>query len=277
MKFNENQEKVICEFIIKYNTNEQFRNNVQNLYNNEIHKLSILEIYALEEILRYGTKQVFNKFIAAKGICDDKQAVDLFDGFIKLLNEDSSFKQFKTEQLKNSPETLSSIETFAFSLLNDFAEEKNEQKNNELKYDPLNPILYSTDGQIRQTLESLFFGEFIHKLLELPTMKDIKNRQKEKGVIASIDKPFIIKKIQEILSDEKNMSQLQNKIDSRFVKVKMNILLGQGKDAFNEFLQYNTNISSNEILGTKKANEEEEIYNFFTDILNKRKNQDKKK
>ena len=53
----------IYEFIMRYNSEEEFKNNIQNLYDNEISKLSILHIYALEEILRYGTKGVFNKFI----------------------------------------------------------------------------------------------------------------------------------------------------------------------------------------------------------------------
>lgn len=56
MNFNEKQAKEIYEFIMKYNSEEKFKNNSQNLYDKEISKLSILHIYALEEILRYGTK-----------------------------------------------------------------------------------------------------------------------------------------------------------------------------------------------------------------------------
>ena len=59
MNFNEKQSKEIYEFIMKYNSDEGFKSNIQNLYNKEISKLSILHIYALEEILRYGTKGIF--------------------------------------------------------------------------------------------------------------------------------------------------------------------------------------------------------------------------
>ena len=110
MNFNEKQSKEIYEFIMKYNSDEGFKSNIQNLYNKEISKLSILYIYALEEILRYGTKGIFNKFVDVKGTYTEDQAADLFDGFIKLLNNDQNFKQYKMEQLKKSPETLSAIE-----------------------------------------------------------------------------------------------------------------------------------------------------------------------
>ena len=87
MNFNVKQSKEIYEFIMKYNSDEGFKSNIQNLYNKEISKLSILHIYALEEILRYGTKGIFNKFVDIKGTYTEDLAVDLFDGFIKLLNK----------------------------------------------------------------------------------------------------------------------------------------------------------------------------------------------
>ena len=52
--------------------------------------------------------------------------VDLFDWFIKLLNDDQNFKKYKMEQLKNSPETLSSIEMFAFKLISTTESQKKE-------------------------------------------------------------------------------------------------------------------------------------------------------
>ena len=279
MNFNEKQSKEIYEFIMRYNSEEEFKNNIQNLYDNEISKLSILHIYALEEILRYGTKGVFNKFIESKGAHTEDQAVDLFDGFIKLLNDDPNFKQYKMEQLKNSPETLSAIEMIAFQLISTTKSQKkqmHEEMTDELEYDPLNPILYSTDKQIRETLENLFFGEFIHQMLELPTMKPIKVRQKENGRIANIDKPLIIEKIKKVVLTEGSLSQFKQAIDNRYVKVKMAILMGKGEEAFEQYLKYNTNISSYEILGIKKDNTAEDMYNYFMDMINKQKEQGKK-
>ena len=114
-------------------------------------------------------------------------------------------------------------------------------------------------------------------MLELPNMKSIKDRQKENGRIANIDKPFIIEKIQNFIFEQNSMSQFKQLIDSRFVKVKMNLLLGEGKNAFEQYLKFNTNISSNEILGIKKDNSATDMYDFFMDIINKRKEQDDRK
>lgn len=155
-------------------------------------------------------------------------------------------------------------------------EQMHEEMTDELEYDPLNPILYSTDKQIRETLENLFFGEFIHQKLELPAMKPIKVRQKEIGMIANVDKPFIIEKIREVVFTQGSMSQFKQAIDNRYVKVKMDLLMGKGEDVFEQYLKYNTNISSYEILGIKKDNTAEDMYNYFMDMINKQKEQGKK-
>lgn len=277
MNLNEKQSKEIYEFIMKYNADEEFKNSVQQLYDNNTYKLSILQIYALEEVLRYGAKEIFNKFLETKGTYSEEQAVDLYDGFIKLLSEDINFKQYKMQQLKESPETVSAMEMFAFTLISSSDNQKeqmHEEMTDELDYDPYNPILYSTDNQIRETLENLFFGEFIHQMLELPAMKPVKVRQKENGRIANIDKPLIIEKIQSVISEQNSMSQFKQMIDSRYIKVKMDLLLGKGELAFEPYLKFNTNINSNEILGIEKDNSATDMYNFFMDIINKRKEQD---
>ncbi len=280
MILNEKQSKEIYEFIMKYNVDEKFKNSVQQLYDSNTYKLSILQIYALEEILRYGTKEIFNRFLETKGTYSEEQAIDLYDSFIKLLSEDINFKQYKMQQLKESPETLSAMEMFAFTLISSSDNQKeqmHEEMTDELDYDPYNPILYSTDSQIRETLENLFFGEFIYQMLELPAMKPVKVRQKENGRIENIDKPLIIEKIQSVIAEQNSMFQFKQMIDSRYTKVKMDLLLGKGERAFEPYLKFNTNISSNEILGIEKDNSATDMYNFFMDIINKRKEQDNEK
>lgn len=274
MKFNEAQSKSIYDFVMKYNSDEEFRNNVQKSYDVEISQLPILHIYVLEEILRYGTKQIFSKFLETKGANTEEQAVDLFDGFTQLLKADVNFKQYKMEQLKNLPETLSDMEMFAFRLISE-SESKKEQLHeetiDELECDPLNPILFSYDKQTRETLENLFFGEFIHQMLELPTMKSVKERQKENGRIASMDKPLIIEKIQDAISSQGSMSQFKQIIDQRYIKVKMELLMGKGKTAFDQYLKFNTNISANEILGIEKDTTVDDMYADLKDTVNKKK------
>lgn len=281
MNFNETQSKEIYEFIMEYNANEEFKNNIQEAYDNDTYKLPMLQIYALEEILRYGSKEIFNKFLETKGAYSVDQAVDLYDGFVKLLSKDINFKQYKMQQLKESPETLSALEMFAFTLISgsDNQEEQKEERQEEpeeLEYDPYNPILYSTDNQIKETLENLLFGEAIHKMLEVPAMQSIKDRQKENGRIANIDKPFIIKEIQNGISENNYMVQFEQMINQRYVQAKLNILSGKGELAFAQYLRFNTNISSNEILGINRNNSEED-YRSFIDMFSKMKEEYDKK
>ena len=66
MEFNERQSKLVQDFIMKYNLEEEYKNSVQKLYDEEPYKLSILYIYVLEEILRYGNKSLFNSFKKSK-------------------------------------------------------------------------------------------------------------------------------------------------------------------------------------------------------------------
>lgn len=274
MNFNEKQSNEIYEFMVKYNTDNQFRENAQQLYDSNMCKLSILHIYALEEILRYGTKNIFNLFLETKGLYTEEQAVSLYDEFVRLLREDANFRQYKMQQLKESPETLSTMEMFAFKLISSSNDEKEEMHDNmidKFEYDPFNPILYSTDRQIRETLENLFFGEFIHQILELPEMKPIRVRQKETGRIANVDKPIIIEKIKGVMSEQNSISQFKQVIDSRYVKVKMAILLGKGEEAFEQYLNFNTNISSSEILGIEKDNSVEDIYNYIMSLVKNKK------
>ena len=271
MEFNEKQSKIIQDFIMKYNLEEEYKNSVQKLYDEEPYKLSILYIYVLEEILRYGNKSLFNSFKKSKGSYTIEQAVIEYDRFIELLNNDENFKSYKREQLISSPETLSEIEKFALSLMNIQKNNKeNVQTKNdvELEYDDFNPIIYSTDAQIRKTLENLLLGKFIHEMLDLPAMKEIKERQKEKGRIANIDKQIIIEKVRSMFSSEKGMQQFELAIDKMYIKVKPSILLGKKEASFDEYLEYNTNVNVSEILGKRKADYQEEMFEYFKDYIN---------
>lgn len=265
MIFSEKQSNEINEFIMRYNTDEEFKNNIQQLYDNNKYRLSILQIYALEEVLRYGAKDIFSRFLKTKGTYSLEQAIDLFDGFIKLFNEDENFKQHKMQQLKDTPETLSTMEMLAFTIISSSNEQKekmHDEMTEELEYDSYNPILYSTDKQIKETLLNLFFGELVFRMLELPNMKSVKVRQKKNGIIANIDKQVIIERVRPIVLEQEFRSQLSPIIYNRFVEVKWRVLSGKGELAFGEYLKFNTNISSREILGVEKDYSEPNIHNF---------------
>ena len=265
MKFNEKQTNVINDFIMRYNADEDFAKSVQQLYGDNLHKLSILQIYALEEVLRYGTKGIFARFLAVKNTSPIDKAVELFDEFIRLFNAEPYFKEQKMEQLKTAVETLSPMEMLAITIISNSNEHKqkmHDEMTEELEYDPCNPILYSTDNEIKETLLNLFLGEFILEVLEHPSMKPAKVRQKKSGMIANIDKPIIIENVRGAVLDPSFRSQLTQIINARFVKAKMQVLLGRGKLAFEEYLKFNTNISSREILGIEKDYNDTENNNF---------------
>lgn len=281
MSFNQEQVAYIYEFIMNYNGDESFKESSQTKYDEDLKSLSVLDIYALEEVLRYGNKAFYKKFLEAKGEMSEEIAAKNYDEFVKLLAEDESFMQYKREQVLYSPETLSPIEMLAFEVVGMPKEEKREEqegtseensKSEELEYDPLNPIKSATEKQIRETLENLVFGEFIMKLLDHPAMAAIKGRCRG-GQIANVDKKFIIDKLQSTCLCDEFPGQMKQLVDSRYVKVKMALLLGKTQEeAFAEYLPYNTNISSYEILGIEKDNFEEDMLKFFQDLVNKRKN-----
>lgn len=274
MKFNEEQTKIIYEFVMNYTGNEEFKNNVEGKYNDEVGKLSILEIYALEEVLRYGTRNLFNQFIETKENLSEEEALILFDNLLTLLIEDESFRDYKLMQFREAKETLSTMEIFAINLIH--KEEKQDESVEkestvELEYDNLNPIRFGTDRQIRETIENLLFGQFILKSLELPAMFEIKSRQKEKGLIANSDKPIIIEEIRKLLAADPKL--YENAVNNYFVKIKFQVLLGKEEASFGELLDYNTNISADEIFGREKDTTEEDALKFFQDMVNKIKNE----
>lgn len=53
----------ISEFINEYNENEVFRSQVLYLYNNEPLSLQFSDLYAIEEILGTGDKNIFKRLI----------------------------------------------------------------------------------------------------------------------------------------------------------------------------------------------------------------------
>ena len=151
MTLNKKQSECVYNFIMRYNSDEEYQNSVNELYDENVYKLSILQIYALEEVLRYGTKAIFRNFLEIKGTYLDEQAVNLYDDFMKLLKTDNNFKEYKMKQFDETPETLSEIEKFAFHLIsksNDEKSKNHEQTTDDLKYAPFNPILYSNDKDL---------------------------------------------------------------------------------------------------------------------------------
>jgi len=248
MRLSKEQIAEINDFVMQYNTNQDFKEEKERLYLNRPSELSITEIYALEEIIRFGNKGYYNQFLNAnQSISEDKRIEELRQ-FIKMWYENENFKNYKKLQYSESPETLSELETYAINLIliSEVEPEKlHEKLTDELEYTDFNEIRYGNDNEIKETLLGLLFGELIFELLETEEMKPIKVRQKERGKIANIDKPVLLDAIHKAVPG--TTDQVLSVIEQRFAKVKFNILLGKGEEAFAEYLKYNTNISTDEI------------------------------
>jgi len=247
MHINKEQAQEVNEFILKYNADKKFKEETEEEYNNNPEQLSILVIYALEEILRFGDKGIYKKFLIEMEGINEEKAIDQYKSFLKLYKTDENFRYYKSLQLKERPETLSKIENFAFSMIikNQIDPKKlHEELTDQLEYSSLNPIKNGNDDEIKETLTNLIFGELILEILELPEMKPIKVRQKQIGMVADIDKPTVIDAVQKAISGSED--KLVQAVETLFIATKFNILIDQ-TNPFKEYLKFNTNISAREI------------------------------
>ena len=248
MKFNMEQQQQIYEFIMKYNSDENFKDKVEELYFENPGMLSILEIYALEEIIQFGNNGIYKSLLELQENNVEETTFEDINTFLHLFNEDENFRNLKIQQFTENPESLSKLEIFAMTVIIKAQlepEDLHEKLTDNLEYDELNPIKYSTDEEITETLTNLLFGQFIHQVLELPEMEPIKVRQKQSGMIANIDKPIIIDAVSKVIPG--TLEQVNQIVEQRFVSVKFNILLGKKEEAFSQYSMYNTNVSSKEI------------------------------
>lgn len=249
MNFSKIQSDKIFTLMFKYRNDDTFKNEIQSKYDSDPSRLSMLEIYVLEEILRYGNKGIYDKFKNAFGIFGEERSLELFDHFIYLLKVHENFRNFKIKQLKEEPEILSELEKFAFEFINLNTLETINVKEEETTTEEYTPILFETDDQIRETLENLLLGEYIHKMLRLPFMSSVRARCKD-GLIASEDKEFVIENIKSVFTEEM-VEKFKDIVDRRFFKVKLELLYGLKEEVFKPYEKYKTNISYREIVKTK--------------------------
>ena len=258
MNFIKQNEKKITDFILKYNSDENFKEKVERKYFVKPYELAMYEIYALEEILRYGDKNIFNDL---KKICDKNKDIKLsiINDYITLLSNDIMILNYKLEQLRDDPDSLNNFEKdilkiyFNKTLEDLYKKSYTDPKETHDKlcdemfnYDPLNPILFGSVKEIKLTLINLFIGEAIFNFLEEKEFKPIKLRQKERGLIADIDKEILFEILYPLVSED--YEKIEEMVNNRLIKVLFNIKLGKGEEAFSEYLKYNTNISIEEIL-----------------------------
>lgn len=256
MKLTKKQEQELEKFIKNYTNNPQFKKQVQELYQTSPEKLSFLEIYAIEDILRFGTHSIYQNFMKTIGENADSKDINELNYFLKIFQENKEFQKYKLQQFQENKDSLSKIELYALTIIlkaKKDSKQTHQDFTNQMDYDPLFPIRYQTDDEIKITLTDLLIGELIHELLELPEMNPIKVRQREPGMIASIDKPTIMEHV--LVAIEDTSAQTESVIMNRFIKAKLNVLLGKREQAFEPYLKYRTNISSKELVKYKKNKE----------------------
>jgi len=250
---NEQQKQEITEFIAQYKQNKQYQQEIKKQYETKPLTLSILQIYALEEILKEGNKAIYQSFLQVKGNHEEAKAITDFQLFIKIYREDPYFKNQKLEQFLYTPESLSKME---IRIIEQLLEEKDIPKPEEevLEYDDLNPICCESETEIRETLLNLLFGQAIAKLFELPELKEIKDRQKEDGRIANQDKPKVIQMLQqEVLMSPNRYNYIMESAERIIEKYKKDLdklsSSFEKEGALESLQKYNTNLSIQEILG----------------------------
>jgi len=67
MKFNDADERILFNYIIKYNTDNEYKKEFQKVYFDNPFQLTIFEIYLAEEVYRFGKNNIFNKLLELNG------------------------------------------------------------------------------------------------------------------------------------------------------------------------------------------------------------------
>ncbi|MBP3765851.1 MAG: hypothetical protein J6G98_01545 [Bacilli bacterium] len=246
--FNSMQQQKIYEILQKYNNDDEYRQEIESNYYNDIISLSIYEIYVLEELVRYGSKNYYNALLNAKQ--SDKQNIfDEYDILLKLYKNNEQFFDNDYQKYTQNDEQLSEIQKFVITLMKNTKKEKNREN---YEYDEFVPMKYNSDREIKDTLLNILLGNFIgdlfnnDEILKLyPNLIDIKSHQKQPGMIATCDKDVLITLIQNNIPD---VTLLETKVDEMYAKVKIDLLFkNSGEKSFEQFIVQRTNISNDEV------------------------------
>lgn len=205
MHFSKNQIDQINNFILKYNHDEAFRTSVEDKYDNAIYELSILDIYVLEEILRYGSKAIYGRYIILN---ESETNLEFYNMYMNRLTHDKDFCKSKLSELYNiSKEEAFIIYTFLKCIADKNDIKVEEKIPEDLGYDTLNTVNYSTDEELMNTLRNVILGSLIIKLVD-EVFPSFKKYQYRKGQFSKKAKSFLIKFINDTLPQQKDSINL---------------------------------------------------------------------
>ena len=264
MKLNESEQQKIYDCLNKFNTDDNYKEEVLKLYNSEdLDRISIYEIYVLEELRRLGNKNIIQDLFSI-----NPSAVNVLqqvDDFINLYNSNEEFKYYKNEQFKNNQDSLSEMELYLLKKFLIKIKEENKEETEPKKeqqeepksfvytdddYEEMNQLDYSNDYAIQRTVRNLLFGKVIHLLLQQPRMKDIAERQKQNGQIHNMDRDTVIEYVLEGFTPQVE-DKFNTEVDNTWRLFKIKKMFVFNDPMIEDYEKYNTNISSAEILAKR--------------------------
>ena len=232
---------------------EKFRERRIQVYNTKPNMLNPLEIYIIEEIYRLGNNNYFNKLIKI----ESKDIVEEYNTFMDKCRKNFDYKLYKTKEFFKKNNDLTDLEKFCISLIWKNKEEKEElDKRMKYQYDEVFELKYSTDEEIRETMENVAVSVGINAILRIDDAitKGIKERQLKKGVFADIDKKYLIDLIRENPGNKRSIEQLVNRA---FPTAKKFISENNGNEILSNLYginveEYITNITAKEVFDLNK-------------------------
>ena len=231
---------------------ESFKEKRLKIYNNIPNMLDILEIYAIEEIFRLGSKGYFYKLMSCKG----EDLIKEYNDFMKKCRNDFDFELEKYKQYYKRNSNLTDVEKFCMSLIL----KNNEQrelldKKSKYHYDDLYELDYSTDDGIKRAIINTAVSVGINEMMKdnSSSIEGIKQRQLSKGVFSDMDKKYLI----DIISSHPGNFKSIEKLAMTFYPIaKQFIDDNNGDEVLNNLFGFDvtecrTNITGEDVFGKK--------------------------
>lgn len=236
--FTLQQQNEINRILLEYKSNEESRKAIEDKYDTSTYELSIIQIYAIEEIIRYGTKGIYKSYIE---INNSNNKIEEYDDYMKKLTTDIEFSTSKLLHIKD----LTKVELFITSIMLNSVVKKN---NFEL-YDPIIEIRTSSEKESRETIKDLIIGVLAHIIVECSKTPE-KYKQRNKGQFSPESKKRIIDAMRKDLIAVKIMveyiSYLIFDIEPEENEGSMGFWI-----PISSWYKFATNISYDEVIGKK--------------------------
>lgn len=265
--YKDEEQLKIYEIWQRYKNEEPFQKEIENNYLNNPTRLNLFEFYVLEELVRFGNKNYYNDIMKTRQSNDQNIYLE-YEMLINMCNSNPQFLKEEVNKLQEKSLFLSEMEVYVLKTF--YKKEIDDNFRSGLKYDEFVKLRYGLDSEIRSTISNILVGNIVYELFndEEQLKKDkklekIKLRQKEPGMIADIDKPYIIEKVKLSIFDD--YDKFEERVDSMFTFIKYGLSTGKKENAFSPFIKQRTNIR-NEDVGLEPKYDFSDFFGIFDDI-----------